>query len=55
MRQIINELPLFLNGFAVSYIFFSVDDKNLIFRCIMYFLALITLLWYAKVQKNKES
>ena len=51
-NQLIKDLPLCLNGFSVTYLFMQ-NEINIV-NMIMFFLSIISFLWYGENQKSKQ-
>jgi hypothetical protein len=51
-NQLIKDLPLYLNGFSVTYLFIQ-NEINIV-NMIMFFLSVISFFWYGKNQKSKQ-
>jgi hypothetical protein len=52
-KQFIKDLPIYLNGFAIGWIFWRLP-KYEIMDILMYVLSAITFFWYGKTQIKKE-
>ena len=49
-KQFVKDLPIYLNGFAVGMLFFGSDISAT--NVLAYALAMITFLWYGKINKQ---
>jgi hypothetical protein len=47
MGSIVKDLPIYLNGFAVGMLFFSIEKLDTLDVC-MFILAAFTFYWYGK-------
>jgi len=52
-KQFIKDLPIYLNGFAVGFIFWSLPKYDII-SILMYILSMVTFFWYGKTLTKKE-
>lgn len=51
-NQVIKDLPIYINGFVVSYLF--VGTKCNFVDIVMFGLAIVSFFWYGKNEKNKK-
>jgi succinate-acetate transporter protein len=51
-EKILKDLPIFLNGFAVTTLLFGIPNIQAI-DIAMYILAMLTFIWYGKKIKTK--
>jgi hypothetical protein len=49
-EKLLKDLPIYLNGFAVGMLFFSIPNIQVIDVC-MFILCGVTFLWYGKTKK----
>lgn len=52
MKQFIKDLPIYLNGFVVSWLFFEIPYRGA-FHWTMFGLACISFLWYGSNMKEE--
>ena len=52
MKQFIKDLPIYLNGFVVSWLFFEIPSRGA-FHWTMFGLACISFLWYGSNMKEE--
>jgi hypothetical protein len=50
-EKLLKDLPIYLNGFAVAMLFFSISNIQVIDVC-MFILSGVTFFWYGKTKKN---
>ena len=50
-NQVVKDLPLYINGFAVGYLFVRTECN--VVDIIMFGLAMLSLFWYGRNQKPK--
>jgi hypothetical protein len=50
-EKILKDLPIFLNGFAVTYLFSGIPNIQAM-DIAMYILAMLTFIWYGKKNRN---
>jgi len=48
-EKLLKDLPIYLNGFAVGMLFFSISNIQVIDVC-MFILAGVTFFWYGKTK-----
>lgn len=48
--ELLKDLPIFLNGFAVGWLLFGIPKIQAI-DIVMYILAMLTFIWYGKANK----
>lgn len=50
-EKLLRDLPVYLNGFAVGMLFFSISNIQVIDVC-MFILSGVTFFWYGKTKNN---
>jgi hypothetical protein len=51
MKRFLKDLPIYLNGFAVIMLFYSIPKVDII-DIIMFILSMISFLWYIKIENK---